>query len=105
MRVFTARAYEGHGNDGAVLLVKPVDPELPDGLLSVRPQVLRSIAKGKKAKATVAEKDRLASSKPAAEERQTTAGSADPTPDEDEDEDKGPAFESRRSLRQSHPTS
>mmetsp|Transcript_61309 Transcript_61309/g.97085 ORF Transcript_61309/g.97085 Transcript_61309/m.97085 type:complete len:736 (+) Transcript_61309:92-2299(+) len=51
IRVFSARDYEGHGNDGAVLLItkgKPrakEDPQELDDLLVVRPQVLRSVKK------------------------------------------------------------
>ncbi|CAL1143102.1 unnamed protein product [Cladocopium goreaui] len=54
IRVFSARDYEareGHGNDGAVLLItkgKPrrkEDPKQLDDLLVVRPQVLRSVKK------------------------------------------------------------
>ncbi|CAE7358416.1 unnamed protein product [Symbiodinium natans] len=53
MRVFSARDYEGHGNDGAVLLIKKKNAkEKPgnaegnaDELLIVRPQVLRSVKK------------------------------------------------------------
>jgi len=43
MRVFSARDYEGHGNDAAVLLIKEKDDG--SGLLHVRPQVLRSTTK------------------------------------------------------------
>merc|ERR1719230_2372316 len=43
MRVFSARDYEGHGNDGAVLLVTYKDDK--EEMLSVRPQVLRSTTK------------------------------------------------------------
>lgn len=39
LRVFSARDYEGHANDGAVLQVQE-----EDGVISVRSQVLRSIA-------------------------------------------------------------
>lgn len=46
MRVFSARDYERNGNDGAVLLV-----EEEDGLLTVRPQVLRSLAKARQSQA------------------------------------------------------
>merc|ERR1719160_1519330 len=42
VRVFSARDYEGHGNDGAVLFVRKSDQH---GLLKVRPQVLRSVTK------------------------------------------------------------
>jgi len=52
LRVFSARDYEGHGNDGAVLLItmgKPSNPSNAKGnaeeLLIVRPQVLRSVKK------------------------------------------------------------
>mmetsp|Transcript_1743 Transcript_1743/g.5491 ORF Transcript_1743/g.5491 Transcript_1743/m.5491 type:complete len:825 (-) Transcript_1743:204-2678(-) len=41
-RVFSARDYEEHGNDGAVLLVQRSDC---GQLLTVRPQVLRSVTK------------------------------------------------------------
>ncbi|CAE8601221.1 unnamed protein product [Polarella glacialis] len=45
-RVFSARDYEHHGNDGAVLLISEVDAP-GNGLksLQVRPQVLRSVMK------------------------------------------------------------
>uniref|UniRef100_A0A7S4QH93 Serine/threonine-protein phosphatase n=1 Tax=Alexandrium monilatum TaxID=311494 RepID=A0A7S4QH93_9DINO len=43
VRVFSARDYEAHGNDGAVLLVQP--SLAADNLLTVRPQVLRSVTK------------------------------------------------------------
>jgi len=43
IRVFSARDYEGHGNDGAVLLVT----RSAEGCLRVRPQVLRSLAKSR----------------------------------------------------------
>jgi len=42
MRVFSARDYEGHGNDSAVLSISKKDG---DDLLYVRPQVLRSTTK------------------------------------------------------------
>jgi len=55
VRVFSARDYEGHGNDSAVLLItrKKADPKDPSSsgpegendLLVVRPQVLRSVMK------------------------------------------------------------
>merc|ERR1712151_15804 len=46
VRVFSARDYEGHGNDGAVLHIAPEDPEVgSSGLLTVRAQVLHSLAK------------------------------------------------------------
>jgi len=44
VRVFSARDYEGHGNDGAVLLVSQ---NAVDGMLKVRPQVLRSVTKAR----------------------------------------------------------
>jgi len=56
IRVFSARDYEGHGNDGAVLLIHPDDeftacsPKkgIPTtGLLNIRPQVLSSTAKSR----------------------------------------------------------
>lgn len=49
IRVFSARDYEGHGNDGAVLLVQPCTEgdAAEQGLLSVRPQVLRSATKAR----------------------------------------------------------
>jgi len=48
IRVFSARDYEGHGNDGAVLLISQPPQKQSgqaSGLLSVRPQVLRSTTK------------------------------------------------------------
>mmetsp|Transcript_133848 Transcript_133848/g.317278 ORF Transcript_133848/g.317278 Transcript_133848/m.317278 type:complete len:734 (-) Transcript_133848:89-2290(-) len=49
MRVFSARDYEGHGNDGAVLLITKDSTRAAQGeqgdLLIVRPQVLRSVKK------------------------------------------------------------
>eukprot|EP00927_Polykrikos_kofoidii_P038010 TRINITY_DN32253_c0_g2_i1.p1 TRINITY_DN32253_c0_g2~~TRINITY_DN32253_c0_g2_i1.p1 ORF type:complete len:526 (-),score=95.16 TRINITY_DN32253_c0_g2_i1:257-1744(-) len=46
MRVFSARDYEGHGNDAAVLHVSQEDTEDDHlGLLRVRPQVLSSMTK------------------------------------------------------------
>jgi diadenosine tetraphosphatase ApaH/serine/threonine PP2A family protein phosphatase len=95
MRVFSARDYEGHGNDEAVLLVKPADPGLLGSLLLVRPQVLQSVAKGKRARAIVADSEKAASSK-------MTAGNADRDPDDDEGEDEGPPVESRRTIRHRH---
>jgi len=49
MRVFSARDYEGQGNDGAVLFVqKCQEGEAAEkGMLSVRPQVLRSATKAR----------------------------------------------------------
>lgn len=56
MRVFSARDYEGHGNDGAIILVEPSTEEvvgelgkggLTKTILSVRPQVLRSTTKAR----------------------------------------------------------
>merc|ERR1712217_868409 len=41
MRVFTARDYDKYKNDGAILLIE----EIHDGILKVRPQVLRSLNK------------------------------------------------------------
>jgi len=46
MRVFSARDYEGHRNDGAVLLIQASRHDGKD-VLMVRPQVLRSTAKAK----------------------------------------------------------
>jgi len=46
MRVFSARDYEGHGNDGAVLLLQSVNHDGKD-VLMVRPQVVRSTNKAK----------------------------------------------------------
>jgi len=43
VRIFSARDYEGHGNDGAVLLISPG----ADDLLTVRPQVMRSVTKAR----------------------------------------------------------
>lgn len=45
VRVFSARDYEEHGNDGAVVLLNLEDPNKPRGGLVVRPQVMRSYAK------------------------------------------------------------
>jgi len=48
MRVFTARDYEGHGNDGAILDITQAVAEgedEPDDLLVVRAQVIRSLSK------------------------------------------------------------
>jgi len=45
IRVFSARDYEGHGNDGSVLLIRSTDETQPDSLLTVRPQVVRSTTK------------------------------------------------------------
>jgi len=45
VRVFSARDYEGHGNDGAVLSVQTVSYGDHGDLLTVRPQVLRSFSK------------------------------------------------------------
>jgi diadenosine tetraphosphatase ApaH/serine/threonine PP2A family protein phosphatase len=49
VRVFSARDYEEHGNDGAVLLVTAQTDKNPlarTGALAVRPQVVRSVTKG-----------------------------------------------------------
>mmetsp|Transcript_56583 Transcript_56583/g.132751 ORF Transcript_56583/g.132751 Transcript_56583/m.132751 type:complete len:613 (+) Transcript_56583:73-1911(+) len=46
LRVFSARDYEDHENDGAVLLIRP-GPE-GSGALVVRPQVLGSVSKARK---------------------------------------------------------
>mmetsp|Transcript_54574 Transcript_54574/g.130195 ORF Transcript_54574/g.130195 Transcript_54574/m.130195 type:complete len:690 (-) Transcript_54574:166-2235(-) len=45
MRVFSARDYEGHGNDAAVLFIQPQDPEDPQSTLLIRPQVLAALGK------------------------------------------------------------
>jgi len=46
IRVFSARDYENHGNDGAVLNIRHVDGEAGEGgALSLRPQLIRSMAK------------------------------------------------------------
>jgi len=45
VRVFSARDYEGHGNDGAVVLIKLQDERDPTGPLIVRPQVIQSMTK------------------------------------------------------------
>jgi len=47
MRVFSARDYERNGNDGAVLLVSR-EEDHPEKLLTVRPQVLRSLTKARR---------------------------------------------------------
>ncbi|CAK0880804.1 unnamed protein product, partial [Prorocentrum cordatum] len=44
VRVFTARDYEGNGNDGAILLVT----QLESGVLSVRAQILCAVSKGRR---------------------------------------------------------
>lgn len=46
MRVFSARDYEGHGNDSAVLLITPSVSD-QGTILSIRPQVLRSVTKAR----------------------------------------------------------
>mmetsp|Transcript_7910 Transcript_7910/g.17489 ORF Transcript_7910/g.17489 Transcript_7910/m.17489 type:complete len:708 (-) Transcript_7910:92-2215(-) len=43
MRVFSARDYEGHGNDGAVLFIQPENQADPKSPLLVRPQVLAAL--------------------------------------------------------------
>eukprot|EP00406_Dinophysis_acuminata_P060408 CAMPEP_0179269818 /NCGR_PEP_ID=MMETSP0797-20121207/31150_1 /TAXON_ID=47934 /ORGANISM="Dinophysis acuminata, Strain DAEP01" /LENGTH=211 /DNA_ID=CAMNT_0020978139 /DNA_START=16 /DNA_END=648 /DNA_ORIENTATION=- len=43
IRVFSARDYENHGNDGAVLLIE--EPDSASDKVTVRPQVLRSVTK------------------------------------------------------------
>jgi len=50
IRVFSARDYEGHGNDGAVLFLERGGDEDDEGggPLTVRPQVLRSTTKARK---------------------------------------------------------
>mmetsp|Transcript_13650 Transcript_13650/g.36718 ORF Transcript_13650/g.36718 Transcript_13650/m.36718 type:complete len:506 (-) Transcript_13650:222-1739(-) len=46
VRVFTARDYEGNGNDGAVLAIAYEDErEGPEGLLTVRSQLLQALSK------------------------------------------------------------
>jgi len=47
IRVFSARDYEGHGNDGAVLLVTPSMDENRKEILTVQPQVLRSVVRAR----------------------------------------------------------
>lgn len=50
MRIFSARDYEGHGNDGAVLLISPAKGQGHHGekdILTVRPQVLASVTKAR----------------------------------------------------------
>lgn len=49
VRVFTARDYEGQGNDGAALLIDEQEhvDSTGTGKLIVRPQVLQSLAKGR----------------------------------------------------------
>jgi len=53
VRVFSARDYEGHGNDGAVLLITPGQdeavPVTEAASLTVRPQILRSVTKSRDA--------------------------------------------------------
>eukprot|EP00929_Paragymnodinium_shiwhaense_P013048 TRINITY_DN120905_c0_g1_i1.p1 TRINITY_DN120905_c0_g1~~TRINITY_DN120905_c0_g1_i1.p1 ORF type:complete len:776 (+),score=195.05 TRINITY_DN120905_c0_g1_i1:216-2543(+) len=49
MRVFSARDYEGHGNDGAVLYISRKEDN--PGMLNVRPQVIRSTTKARKEEA------------------------------------------------------
>merc|ERR1719210_1854536 len=46
IRVFSARDYEGHANDGAVLLIEPFAGS-NENYLMVRPQVLRSLTKSR----------------------------------------------------------
>lgn len=55
VRVFSARDYEGHGNDGATLLIEhsesrsmDASPSSRDQILRVRPQVLRSVTKARR---------------------------------------------------------
>jgi len=43
MRVFSARDYEGHGNDAAVLFIQPANAADPKSPLLVRPQVLAAL--------------------------------------------------------------
>lgn len=45
IRVFSARDYEGHGNDSATLLLSPQSLDGGKIMLRVRPQVLRSVTK------------------------------------------------------------
>jgi hypothetical protein len=47
IRVFSARDYEGHCNDGAVLLVRAIEHEEPPSSMSIRAQVLGSYAKSR----------------------------------------------------------
>jgi len=47
MRVFSARDYEGHGNDGAVLLIRALNDSSGLDVLTVRAQVLGSLTKAK----------------------------------------------------------
>mmetsp|Transcript_60078 Transcript_60078/g.143131 ORF Transcript_60078/g.143131 Transcript_60078/m.143131 type:complete len:735 (-) Transcript_60078:78-2282(-) len=54
IRVFSARDYEGHGNDGAVLVIQeapsqeaPANSNTKLPLVTVRPQVLRSVTKAR----------------------------------------------------------
>ena len=46
IRVFSARDYEGHCNDGAVLLVRAIEDGEPSSM-SIRAQVLGSYAKSR----------------------------------------------------------
>lgn len=45
IRVFSARDYEGHCNDGAVLLVRELEANADPPAMSIRAQVLGSYAK------------------------------------------------------------
>lgn len=45
VRVFSARDYEGHGNDGAVLMVTQEETQRGPPLLTVKAQILRSTTK------------------------------------------------------------
>lgn len=45
VRVFSARDYEEHGNDGAVILISLKDPTRKHGPLVIRPQVVQSLTK------------------------------------------------------------
>lgn len=47
MRVFSARDYENHGNDGAVLLLQSSEREDGVNVITVRPQVLQSTTKAR----------------------------------------------------------
>eukprot|EP00927_Polykrikos_kofoidii_P077647 TRINITY_DN7456_c0_g1_i1.p1 TRINITY_DN7456_c0_g1~~TRINITY_DN7456_c0_g1_i1.p1 ORF type:complete len:838 (+),score=128.21 TRINITY_DN7456_c0_g1_i1:231-2516(+) len=62
MRVFSARDYEGHGNDGAVLHITPWSDT--SGMLRVRPQVLRSTTKLRLARRKAKERRPSLSEKP-----------------------------------------
>eukprot|EP00929_Paragymnodinium_shiwhaense_P066149 TRINITY_DN3314_c2_g2_i1.p1 TRINITY_DN3314_c2_g2~~TRINITY_DN3314_c2_g2_i1.p1 ORF type:complete len:855 (-),score=171.87 TRINITY_DN3314_c2_g2_i1:146-2710(-) len=78
MRVFSARDYEGHGNDGAVLLIQRKDggKERDGTVLSVRPQVLRSTTKLMRAQAAQRAKLDAKSAKVRMRRGQNSGGSA-----------------------------